>query len=97
MNVAIYGHNGNGCDRLATPSARNPDICVLVGETLEFMCNRSGGDPQSIDPQITTPGGVTVNSPLTVTTVQPSSDGLFQCKTQCGATNATIDVQVFSK
>ena len=92
MNARISGRVDNGCSRLTSPSARSPDICVFIGETLEFTCNHTGEDSQ-----ITNPGGMTVKAPLTVTNVQPSSDGLFRCTNQCGATSMTIDVQVFGK
>ena len=95
----IAGRSDNGCGRLSTPSARRPDICVVIGETLEFMCVRAaGGDPESSNPQITNPGSMVITGP--VTNVQPTSDGMFRCSsntTSCGTTSMIIDVQVFGK
>ena len=99
FKASINGRTDNGCSRLSAPSARNPDICIFIGEQLEFTCaHAAGGNPNSTTPQATNPGGLVVTSPLS--NVQPSSDGEFRCSSgtiQCGTTSRTIDVQVFGK
>ena len=98
FNGDITGRTDNGCGRLTSPSARNPDICVLIGETLTFTCTPDGGAPEATTPQITDPASMQVTTG-SMTIVQPTSDGMFRCSSsagQCGTT-MTIDVQVFGK
>ena len=99
FNGSISGRNDDGCGRLNMQSPRNPDICVFVGENLQFVCAPApSGDNEASIPVIMSPRGMIISSP--VNNVQVTADGVFNCSSStvnCGTTSRAIDVQVFGK